>query len=88
MLPRYYFNIDDGSGIEDKVRMDLPSLAEAKCEAVSYAGRLICDHAGKFWNSGDWTMTVTNENGLSLFTLQLVGTEAPAIRSVVSSTRA
>ncbi|MFL6762449.1 MAG: DUF6894 family protein [Sphingomicrobium sp.] len=83
-MARYYFNIDDGAGIEDTVGMELSSLAEAKCEAVSYAGRLICDHAGRFWNSGDWNMTVTNENGLSLFSLQLVGTESPAIRPVTS----
>ena len=59
-MARYYFNIDDGMAIDDDLGMELSSLAAAKCEAVSYAGRLICEHAGEFWNSGDWIMTVTN----------------------------
>lgn len=75
----YYFQVDDGSGIADDLGMELSSLTDAKCEAVRYAGRLICDHAGKFWHSGDWAMTVTDEKGLALFTLRLSGTEAPAI---------
>jgi hypothetical protein len=68
--------------------MELPSIAEAKCEAVRYAGRLICDHAGEFWNSSDWNMTVTDECGLTLFTLRLVGTESPAIVGLAQSHRA
>ena len=83
-MPKFYFNVEDGSGIVDDHGMDLPDIAEAKCEAVRYAGRLICDHAGNFWNSGDWSMTVTDENGLALFVLQLVGTESPAIRRSAS----
>lgn len=84
-MARYYFNIDDGSGLENTLGMELSSLAAAKCEAVSYAGRLICDHAGEFWNSGDWSMTVTDGKGLSLFSLQLVATESPSIRPVATS---
>ena len=78
-MPTFFFEIEDGSGITDDLGMELADLAEARCEAVRYAGRLICDHAGNFWNSGDWKMTVTNDKGLSLFSLQFVGIESPAI---------
>ena len=60
--------------------MDLPSLAVAKCEAVRYAGRLICEQANSFWDKGDFTMSVTDETGLILFSLVLSGVDAPIIR--------
>ena len=60
--------------------MDLPSLAIAKCEAVRYAGRLICEQANSFWDKGDFTMSVTDETGLILFSLVLSGVDAPIIR--------
>ena len=61
--------------------MELPNLATAKCEAVRYAGRLLCDGAREFWDTGDFMMTVTDEKGLTLFTLQFSAVEAPAIRA-------
>ena len=84
-MPLFHFHIEDGSEIRDDLGMELPGVPEAKCEAVRFAGRLICDHAGQFWNAADWALTVTDENGLSLFRLQLIGTESPAIR--VASSR-
>ena len=80
-MARYFFHVEDGSEIADDLGMELPTLAEAKCEAVRYAGRLICDHGTKFWDSADWSMTVTDEKGLTQFSLQFIGTEAPAIQS-------
>lgn len=75
-MPRYYFQVE---GPPDDLGAELPDLAAAKCEAVRYAGRLICEEADKFWDTADFTMTVTDENGLVLFSLTLSGTEAPAI---------
>ena len=42
--------------------------------------RLLCEAPNAFWDSPEFTMTVTDENGLVLFTLALVGTDAPVIR--------
>ena len=84
-MARYYFHIEDGAQLPDQLGMELSSLDLAKCEAVRYAGRLICDHAADFWDAGDWNLTVANEAGLTLFTLQLIGTESAAIRGLASS---
>ena len=78
---RFYFRIEGDAAHDETEAVELDSVAEAQCEAVRFAGRVICDRAGEFWNSGDWKMTVTDHNGLSLFTLQLIGTESPAIRA-------
>ena len=76
-MPRYFFNIDDGGG-PDTEGHELRNVAEAKCEAVKLAGRVICDDADRFWDTGDWNMTVTNEDKLTLFSLTFFGTEGAA----------
>lgn len=76
-MPRFYVRVE---GTPDDLGMDLPSLAAAKCAAVRYAGRLICEQANNFWDKGDFAMSVTDETGLILFSLVLTGVDAPAIR--------
>lgn len=75
-MARYFFNfghVTDDQGVE------LDTLAEAKCEAVRQAANLICNAAERFWDTGEFKMDVTDENGLVLFTLVMAGIEAPAI---------
>ncbi len=75
-MARFHFAVE---GASNKLTMELPDIAAAKCEAVRRAGNLICEEAGSFWNSGHFEMTVTDESGLILFALMLTGVEAPAI---------
>jgi len=75
-VPRFFFQIN---GSPHDVGMDLPDIATAKCEAVRYAGRLICEEADRFWDKADFTMTVTDEGGLVLFSMILSGVDAPVI---------
>jgi hypothetical protein len=83
LVARYYFHTnhpaqqdlqDDDEGFE------FPTVHAAKCEAVGYASRLLCDSGEHFWDTGDFDLTVTDDKGLILFTMRVVGTEAPAIR--------
>jgi hypothetical protein len=76
-MPRFYFQVD---GPPDNLGMDLPNVAAAKCAAVRYAGQLICEEADSFWDKADFTMTVTDEADLTLFSLVLTGIDAPAIQ--------
>lgn len=62
------------------VEMDLPSVAEAKREAARYVGRIVRDEAAEFWKSGDLRLTVSDDKGLLLFTIDVIGHEAPALR--------
>jgi hypothetical protein len=80
-VPRYFFNVDETL---DQEGQEIATLAAAKCQAVTFAGRTICDIAGEFWDAGDFSLTVTNDDGLILFTLRCVGTEAPAIRGTAA----
>jgi carbohydrate-selective porin OprB len=79
-VPRYFFYTNNPDAPGSPEGWDFKSVAIAKCEAVRFAGQLLCDSAESFWDGADFEMTVTDEKGLILFTMRLVGTEAPAIR--------
>src|SRR5438309_10442857 len=77
-MPTFHFHLDDQ---RDRQGLELPDLAAAKCEALEFAARHICDAANAFWDREDWTLTVTNGRGLTLLQLQIVGTESAATSS-------
>lgn len=81
-MPRFYFHTD---GQQDREGTDLDSVAVAKCQAIKMAGTIVCDEADAFWDKAEWTMTVADETGLTLFQLCIVGTDAPIIWSGQSS---
>lgn len=63
----------------DETGTELPSLEAARAEAVSFAGALLADLGARFWASGEWYVSVRDENGLVLFTLMFAATHsAPA----------
>ncbi len=76
-MPRYFFDMDDA--VPDSEGTEIKDLAEAKCEAVRMAGRIICDQAADFWERAEWNMTVSDEKKLTLFTLHIVGVESAAV---------
>jgi hypothetical protein len=80
-MTRYFFHIEDGSHVQDDLGVELENITEAKCEAVKLAGQSICDAAGHFWDKEEWKLIARDENGLTLFMLEVVGTEAAAIRT-------
>ena len=80
-MPRYFFHVKDGADLRDAEGTQLDDLAAAKCEAVKYAGRLICDEASHFWDRKEWMMTVADASGLMLFQLHFIGIEAAAGQS-------
>ena len=74
-MARYFFHTNhpaEGRGRDDK-GMEFASVHAAKCEAVKYAGELLCDVAEHFWDSRRFELTVTDDQGLILFTMRLVG---------------
>jgi hypothetical protein len=79
-LPNYQFHFEGNEAdreIEPHVFRD---LAAAKCEAAKTLGAIICDAGLGIWNERDWGITVTNEAGLTLFTLSVMASDAPSIR--------
>lgn len=80
-MPTFHFQLD---GDPDATALELKDLPDAKCEALHFAARHICDEANAFWGRAEWTLSVTDDKRLTLFQLQIVGTESPAISSKAS----
>ena len=81
-MPLYFFHTNHPSAkFTQDEGLEFGSLQTAKCEPVRFAGQVLCDAAEKFWDTADFEMTVTDVTGLILFTMRVVGTEAPAIRA-------
>jgi hypothetical protein len=88
-MPRYFFHTNHPAErvVQDDEGMIFANVERAKGEAVAYAGRLLCDAAENFWDDADFELTVTDGRGLILFTLRVVGTQAPAVRMVDRSAK-
>ena len=77
-MPIYHFDINDGTSDRDRTAVELSDLAEAKSEALKLAGTLIADASETFWDNREWMLIVTDDAGLTLFQLQVLGAEGPA----------
>lgn len=75
-MPQFHFHLDDVRYEEGR---ELPDLAAAKCKALELAARHICDAANAFWDREEWTLSVTDERGLTLMQLHIVGTQSAAL---------
>ena len=77
-MPRFHFHFHDGVLLPDLDGTELPDRHAAEREAAKLAGGMLKDSADRFWHSGDWRVEVMDHSGLSLFTLHILATRAPA----------
>jgi len=77
-MARYYFNTVDGEVVNDGEGVEFSDGADAEVEAVLLTGALLREHAKEFWKTGSFTVTVTDDAGLALFTIVTEAIRAPA----------
>jgi hypothetical protein len=77
-VSRYFFNQIDGEFKPDDEGLELASLDDARFEAVRYAGEVLRDRPSVVWQGEDFRIEVTDAKRLLLFTLVVVGMDAPA----------
>jgi hypothetical protein len=75
-MPRYHFDIADAHPPIRCEGADLPSIAAARCYALQYAGRILCDQKPAFWDADEWVLTVSDAQHLILFTLTIATSDA------------
>jgi hypothetical protein len=80
-MPRYFFHVENGASPPDTDGVELPGLIEAREQAASLAGAVLHECAGQFWDGQPWSVRVTDDKNLTLFTLDLSATSAPATDS-------
>jgi hypothetical protein len=75
----YFFDIVDAFPSIPCKGTDLGSLAAARRHALEYAGQALTDQLPSFWNDDEWTMTVSDERHLTLFTITISTRDSAAI---------
>ena len=78
-MPRYFFDVDDGTTAADDIGEELPDLDAAHLEAVRLSGEIIKDHAPQFWGGRAWRFSVRDEADQVLFTLSFSATSPQRI---------
>ena len=77
-MPRFYFHSEDGRSFPDQRGTEFESVEAAKVAAVTVLGELLKEDAKQFWETESFRLTVTNENGLTLFILDASAIMPPA----------
>ena len=84
-MQRFFFHIEHGELSRDKEGTLLPGLEQARTAAASLVGELLRDEAHGFWGKPQITVTVEDEHGLVLWTIDTVGTVSPAVSLAAQS---
>ena len=77
-MPLYYFHTDSHSRVQDNEGVELADIRAARANAAKSVAELLRGDADHFWGSRPWTMTVTDDQALILFTLEIDGQSSPA----------
>ena len=85
-MPRYFFHVRDGTMAPDWNGLELADLGDARLVANRFAGDLLKE-LKQFPESGDWSLDVTDGQGMILFTLLVASIDAAALRPPSEPTR-
>lgn len=75
---RYFFNLAGAIHDPDDEGCDFATMGEARLEAARHAAELLRDRPGDVWRGEELRVEVTDADGLVLFTLMVLGVDAPA----------
>ena len=71
-MSRYFFHIMNGQDLPDESGMNFAGTKEAREEAIRTASDLLRGDGYEFWSGPDWTMRVTDEAGIPVFTIRIL----------------
>ncbi len=63
MMPRYFFNTDNHTVEKDDTGTVLADAAQARKQAVVFAGAMLRDDPDLVWDGFEFCVNVTNERG-------------------------
>jgi hypothetical protein len=70
-MPRYYFNVYDGTSSVDDDGAELQDDEAAWQQATTTAGELFKDVDGKFRPDQEWTLEVTDERRKPIYVINI-----------------
>ena len=77
-MPRFHFNVLDGTAYIDDAGVELTGIDDAKRVARRYAGTMLADSADASTPDREWRIEVTNHEGWALFRLGVSRTDMPS----------
>jgi hypothetical protein len=78
-VPKFYFHTENGERVADTDGSDLADIAAAEDAAVQILSETLRGNSKLFWENEGFSVTVTDDQGLTLFSLQVSATIAAAI---------
>lgn len=81
-MPRYHFAVIGPADASEPRVLEFSDMAEAKSESLKLAGTLLADVSETFWDKPEWMLIVRDDEGLTLFQLQVLGKEGPAAENL------
>jgi hypothetical protein len=79
---RFFFNLAGAVHNPDNEGIELASITEARTLAVQSAAELIRDRPEVVWKGEEFRVEVTDSNALVLFTVIVIGVNAPAAANI------
>lgn len=77
-MPRYFFNVSHGRLDADDEGAEMTDIGDAKIEASKLLAEILRDAPLGLWRD-DLQISVADDRGLVLLTIDIVATEAPAV---------
>lgn len=78
-MARYFFHTEGGEGFPDEHGVELADLNAARAMALKTMCEMASALKQELWRDGWLRVTVVDEAGLTLMTLDLAATSAPAV---------
>jgi hypothetical protein len=79
-MERFFFNVVDGRNYPDDHGTELSSLTAARVEAVKVLVQVLSARPQDFWETGCFSVTVTDRTGLTLFSIMVSNADAPSVQ--------
>ena len=79
-MARFFFHLADGVSTPDQEGFELPDLEASRGAALHHLAQSLLDRPDDFWAKGEWLLTVADEAGLTLYTLQVFAADAPSVQ--------
>lgn len=74
-MPRYYFHTENGDRIRDDQGEELAGVEAAREEAVTVLGEILRYRGGSFWDTGSFSVIVTDDGGRTVVSITAAASE-------------
>jgi hypothetical protein len=78
-VQRYFFHLQSSHVVRDEEGSEHQDLDAAKCHAVQMIAQVLCERPKTFWEADTYRVTVTDERGLVLFTVEMFSVQSAAL---------